>query len=251
MLSKENRLEIKNLVLLKLENKLVRYASETDHKPFFEAIFKKDIVLKASIMQSIYTSFGMSIYEQMGIILAKNAGYTADGQFLMRGSIDDDTKLLIGRICDAPICTYTKAQEVDMIRESIQPGVAETSPDSTVDVRFIDYNGTEICIDITTVKPNKKETRTIRRKLLEWTAMRLSQDPEAKIETYIGIPYNPYYPNDYSRNFVLNNAHFNEEVLVQEKLWQIFSGQDVYTELIDIFLEVGSELEDKIKTLLP
>lgn len=251
MLSEETRSEIKNLILNKIETKLESYASETEHKPFFEAIFKKDVVMKASIMQSIYTSFGMSIYEQMGIILAKAAGYTADRQFEMRGSIDDDTKLLIGRICDSPICTYTKAEEVDMIRDSIQPGVAATSPDSTVDVRFINHNGTEICIDITTVKPNKKETRSMRKKLLEWTAMRLSQDPKANIETYIGIPYNPYYPDDYSRTFVLSNAHFYEEVLVQEKLWQIFSGEDVYTELIDIFLKVGSELEDKIKTLLP
>ena len=251
MLTDDSRKEIKDLILNKIQNKIRSYTSETDHKPFFEAIFKKDIILKASIMQSIYTSFGMSIYEQIGIILAQSAGYDACRQYKMLGSIDDDTKLIIDRICNLPIDTYTKAEEVEMIRESIQPGPAATSPDSTVDVRFVKNDETEICVDITTVKPNKKETRSMRKKLLEWTAMRLSQDPYANIETYIGIPYNPYYPNDYSRPFVLSDSHYPDEVLVQEALWEMFAGREVYLELIDIFHEVGAELEQQIRTLLP
>jgi len=250
MIELETRKTIKNLISLKIQKKLESYAAETEHKPFFEAIFKKEVVLKASIMQSIYTSFGMSIYEQMGIILANNAGYSAARQYVMRGSIDDETKLLIGAICDSEIGTYTKNQEVDMIRASILPGEAAVSPDSTVDVRFIDNQGAEICIDITTVKPNKKETRAMRKKLLEWTAMRLSQDPNANIETYIGIPYNPYFPNEYSRPFVLANAHYPDEVLVQENLWRKFAGNDVYDDLMEIFLEVGTELESEIENLL-
>ena len=249
MISPKARQAIKDLVLNKIRSKLEEYAAETDYKPFFESIFSKEVVLKASLMQSIYTSFGMSIYEQMALILAESAGYETSRQHKVLGTIDDETRLHIARICDQPIGTYSKAEEVAIIRDMIQPGKPEEDPDSTVDVYIKRPDGVEIFCDITSVKPNKKGTRAMRQKLLEWTAMRFSLDRNAKFETYIGIPYNPYHPEEYSRNFVRDNAHYPDEVLVQEALWAKFAGQDCFAELIGIFDEVGMEMEMEIARL--
>ncbi len=249
MIPAKARLAIKDLVLDKIRSKLEEYAAETDYKPFFESIFSKEVVLKASLMQSIYTSFGMSIYEQMAIILAESAGYKASRQYKVLGTIDDETRLHIDHICDQPIGTYTKAEEVALIRDMVRPGKPEEDPDSTVDVYIKRPDGVEILCDITSVKPNKKGTRAMRQKLLEWTAMRYSVNRNAKIETYIGIPYNPYHPQEYNRSYVVQNAHYPDEVLVQEVLWAKFSGQDCFAELVGIFEEVGMEMEMEIARL--
>lgn len=236
--------KIKSLVEGKIKDKLNEYESETVYKPFYEAILEKETIIKASLLQSLYTSFGMSIYEQMAIILAGGAGHQAERQYELLGEIDDKTTLLIENFCNAPIKELTKEEEIEEIRKSIQPGKILRDPDSTVDV-FLTIQNHEYLIDITTVKPNKKEARTLRRKLLRWAAIRMSQNPTVNISTHIGIPYNPYYPDEYSRSFVLDNMH-RSEVLVQNDLWGLFAGYDVWDDLLEIFNEIGAYTKQRI-----
>jgi len=190
-------------------------------------------------MQSLYTTFGMSIYEQMGTILSDGVHQSCTHQHKLLGYVDEDTRLLINRICHQPIGTFSKAEEVDQIRASIQQGRNPIEyPDSTADLFVKRQDGAEIYIDITTVKPNKKEARALREKMLVWTALKLSQEQDSQILTYIGIPYNPYHPGAYSRSFVLDNCH-RDEVRVQEELWSLLAGENIFDELMQIFEEVG------------
>lgn len=246
----ETRNKIKNLILNTINSKLEKYTAETSYRPYFSALFDDSVVLQASIIQSLYTSFGMSIYEQIALILAEDNGFGAKRQYPLKGSLNDDTRLLIDEICYNPIGTYTKQQEVEEIRRTIVRGDASKHPDSTVDVYLRDPEDDLITlIDITTVKPNKKESRALRRKLLVWTALAFSQDSTINVNTYIGLPYNPYYPEEYSRSFVWDNCQ-RDEVLVQNDLWKVFAGYDVFTELLEIFSEVGVEMKSEIRRFL-
>jgi len=246
----DTRNEIKDLITEVIKTKLDKYSAETIYKPFFTALFDAKVILQASILQSIYTTFGMSIYEQISIILARANGLEAERQHLLKGSMNDETLVVIERICDEPIETYTKQEEIDQIRKVIVKGSASKHPDSTVDVFLHDpEKELVILIDITTVKPNKKESRALRRKLLIWSALSYSQDSTINVTTFIGIPYNPYYPEEYSRSFVRDNCH-KDEVLIQNDLWELFAGYDVFDELLEIFKEVGLEIQDKIEYFL-
>jgi len=243
-MNKTTKNKIKALIEAKINNKLKKYERETQYKPFYEAILEKEAILKASLLQSLYTSFGMSIYEQMAVILAQEAGYHVERQYQLLGSIDDQTTLLIEQICKQSIKYSSKETEIANIKDSIQPGDKLEDPDMTVDV-FLRKGDEEHYIDITTVKPNKKEVRTLRRKLLRWVALRLSQKHDARISTYIGIPFNPYHPAPYSRSFVVDNIH-KSEMLVQNDLWELFAGYDVFNELISVFNEVGEYTKHRI-----
>jgi len=246
----DTRQEIKELINKAILTKLDKYSAETIYKPFFTALFDDKIILQASIIQSIYTTFGMSIYEQIAIILARANGFTAERQYTLLGRINDETLVLIERICDEPIGTFTKQQEIDDIRKVIVKGSASKHSDSTVDVYLLDPKTKIVTfIDITTVKPNKKESRALRRKLLIWSALAYSQDPTIIVKTFIGIPYNPYFPEEYSRSFVRSNCH-RDEVLVQNDLWRLFAGYDVFDDLLEIFKEVGLEIQTKIDHFL-
>ncbi len=249
-MKEEARNKIKSLLLGKVSAKLSDYKSETEYKPFFEAIFGKDVVVQASVMQSLYTSFGMSIYEQISIILANHGGFiSAIRQHPIEGGLSDKVILLIEGICDGKIKYENKEEELDAIRVITKKTDSNKHPDSTADVYLLDKNGKEIFIDITTVKPNKKEVRALRRKMLIWCALRYSQNIDADVETYIGIPYNPYYPDAYTRGFVLGNCH-RSELLIQDELWNLCAGEDVFDDLLGIFNEVGVELKSDISDFL-
>ncbi|MCC0179449.1 TdeIII family type II restriction endonuclease [Waterburya agarophytonicola K14] len=242
------RLQIKELITNVIDSKLEKYTAESDYKPFFEAIFDKETVLIASVVQSLYTTFGMSLYEQIAKILAEAAGYKVETQYDLFGQIDAKTEALINKICseiETKKRTPDKQSEITLIRSSIQSGAANVDQDKRVDVFLVKPNGEELYVDITTVKPNLKEFKTLRRKMLRWCALRFSQNPNANVKTCIGIPYNPYYPQEYSR-WTSSVCDVKNELLVQEKLWEEFAGEDVFSELLEIFKEVGDELKDKI-----
>src|SRR3989344_9366464 len=98
-LKKEAREEIKAMLTNKMLQKMEKHKFETDYKPFFQAIFNKKQIAAASLIQSFYTSFGMSIYEQIAIILATNNGFVeSQRQFVLLGGIDKNTEKLISKI---------------------------------------------------------------------------------------------------------------------------------------------------------
>ena len=246
-MDKSTKNQIKKLITDKIHSKLENYEAETSSSPFFEAIFGKDTIVNASIMQSLYTSFGMSIYEQLAVILAQSAGYQAERQYELLGSINDKIELLINKFGTARL--KSKALELEEIKKFLSKGKAEKHPESIVDV-FIKTPDAEWYIDITTVKPNLKEFRSLRKKMLLWSALRFSGDPpkKYKINTCIGIPYNPYDPEDYAR-WTGEECH-PEDLLVQNDLWKVCAGYDVYPELISIFKEIGQEMRAEINKFI-
>ncbi|MDT8348069.1 MAG: TdeIII family type II restriction endonuclease, partial [Flavobacteriaceae bacterium] len=206
-----------------------------------------ETIVMASLMQSLYTTFGMSIYEQMAVILAKEKGWVAERQYRLKGQIDDNTESLIEQLCRS--IEPNKTKELELIRNSINPGSALDDHEGVVDVYIRKPDGSELFVDITTVKPNRKEFRSMRRKMLRWAALRMSTNKNAKVDTRIGIPYNPYHPAPYSR-WTSNECDPKGDLLVQEELWFAFAGEDVFDDILDAFQEVGREIELEVRNFI-
>lgn len=239
---------IKEVILLKLEG----YNPETEHKPFFEAIFTKEQVLTHSIVHSFYTSFGTSIYEQLAKLLAEGTGYYAEKQYKLGGQIDQTTENVITKIHMDLRSKNVKPDmkcELEEIKKTIKLGKSEhIDPDKTVDLYIKKPNGEEAFFDITSVKPNKKEFVELKRKLLRWTALRLSMDKNARITTALAIPYNPYHPKPYAR-WTKENMYDTNQLMIGKDFWNFVAGEDVYDEFLEIFKEVGKELRERIEKL--
>lgn len=247
-MNKKTANEVKRILINALENKLEKYSAETEYKPFFEAMFSKEAIATASILQSCYTSFGMSVYEQIAVALARGNGWQAERQHLLLGTIDRETEHLIHTVCNSAKIS-NKNQVIEEIRKTVKKGKSAKDKESVVDCFIKRADGTEFYCDITTVKPNLKEFRSMRVKLLRWCALRFSQDPTVKIQTRIGIPYNPYHPAPYAR-WTSQECDAPNDILVQEDLWNAFAGENVYKDLISIFDEVGKEYRLKLKALI-
>ena len=202
-----------------------------------------------SFIQSMNTTFGISIWEQVAVILAKSAGFHAERQYDLLGSIDPETEKLIQKIhyeLRAGTRQVNKLEEIDLIRKSIKKGIPKKDPDSRVDL-FVKIGDEENYFDITSAKPNMKEFAALKLKLLRWTALRLSQDKNANVFTRLAIPYNPYHPQPYQR-WTLKGLYDLDrgEILVGEEFWNFVANDDVYDDLLDVFQEAGNELRDEI-----
>ncbi len=217
-----------------------------DVSPFFLALFGKKITLTAKVAQSYQTKFGMSLWEQISQKLAQNVGWHCETQYKLYGEINPASQRYIHALLETKDYVPNRIAELDELRRITKTNIAEPLeiPDSTVDVFIRKPDGTEICIDITTVKPNKKEFRTMKRKLLMWASLRYSQDPDVKFEPYIAIPYNPSKGEYKNHSATYDRA----DLLVGDELWKKVSDNEFgINELIDIFKSIGDELKKEVE----
>ena len=241
--------EISNLLIRTVREKLRRYKPETNYMPFHYRLLGKDRYAMFSFIQSMNTTFGISIWEQIAVILAKGAGNYAERQHKLLGKIDDNTERLIREIhykLRKGEISANKTYEIEQIRKYIKRGETMTDPDSVVDL-FVQIKNEENYFDITSAKPNMKEFVALKLKLLRWTALRLSQDKRINVFTRIAIPYNPYHPEPYERWTLKGLYDLKKgEILVGEEFWNFVACDNVYEELLDVFQRVGDELRDEI-----
>jgi len=246
--------------LLKLDEKVETLGEAIDNGDtnlFFLEMFGKEVMLSSKLITSLQTSFGMSFYEQISKQLATMVGYTAQTQYKLTGFIHPTAKTYLDDLLETVSYLpnrdneYKKLFEIyELIKDEI--GELAVIPDSTVDVFIKKPDGTEIYIDITTVKPNKKEFRTMKAKILKWYLLRLSHrdiTPD-KIQTFIAIPYNPESKTDntYTR---WGGFYDRKDLLVGDELWKLVSNNNfTLNDMIEVFRDIGLESKEKMKKAL-
>lgn len=248
-LSEKTKTGIANLLKTIVREKLRKYEPETKHMPFHYRLLGKDKYAMFSFIQSMNTTFGMSIWEQVAVVLAEGAGRYTERQYELLGEIDNDAENLISEIhykLRKGEIAADKMAEIRQIREKIEKGEARIDPDSVVDL-FVKIRDKENYFDITSAKPNMKEFVALKLKLLRWTGLRLSQEKNAKVFTRLAIPYNPYHPEPYER-WTLKGLYDlkNNEILVGKEFWNFIASDNIYEELLDVFQKVGEELREEI-----
>lgn len=248
-LSKKLTKNLEYLLKGVIREKIQKYKPETDHKPFHHRLIGKDRYAMFSFIHSMNTTFGMSVFEQMAVLIAENFGHPAKRNYKLRGQIDNKTERLIDKIHYelrlgkiGPDVKGTTA----MIRKSIKLMKPIDDPDKIVDL-FVKIGKQENYFDIISAKPNIKEFSALKRKLLRWIGLRLSQNKSSNVRTRLGIPYNPYYPESYER-WTLRGLYDLEEgeILIGEDFWNFLAGQDIYGNLLDLVEEIGDDLRPEL-----
>lgn len=244
--------EIKNYLKKVIEDKLNKYKPETQSMPFHYRLLGKKRYITFSFIQSINTTFGMSIFEQLGTLIAKNFHREAKNHYQLLGNIDENIKNQIEKLhysIRTGLREPDKQRELKVIKElSQETDDPKKDPDSIVDLYVKDKKGIEHFFDITSAKPNMKEFVELKRKLIKWSALKYSVDPDSKIITQLAIPYNPYEPEEYNR-WTLKGLYDlkNKEILIGKDFWNFLGGQGTFEDLLDIFDKTGKELDKKIE----
>lgn len=248
-LTSKQILYIEDVIKTCLRDKFLNYKPESNNMPFHYRLLGKDRMVLYSFIHSLNTAFGTSIFEPVAVALAKLRFKEAKRSSIAGTQISEESHKVIQTIMDGLITGQkepNKEEEIEAIRKVCQKGKMNTVKPTKVDVLVISQDDSVFLFDIKTVKPNIGNFKEFKRTLLEWVAAVLAQNPAAKINTCIAIPYNPYEPKPYERWTMRGMLDLDYELKVANEFWDFLGGEGCYNELLNCFERVGIELRPEI-----
>jgi len=248
-LTKEQIKKVENTIRESLRNKFLSYKPETSNMPFHYRLLGKDRMALYSFIQSLNTTFGTSIFEPVAETLASLRFPVAHKQFVVGDTISEHAQLEIQHIMNeltTGVKNPNKIEEIERIRKVATSGKTNKLKTVKVDLCVKSNDGSVHLFDLKTAKPNISNFKDFKRTLLEWIAIYLSKYPDAKIHSYIAIPYNPYEPKPYERWTLKGMLDLDNELKVAEEFWDFLGGGGSYLELLGCFERVGIELRPEI-----
>ncbi len=248
-LSKQQIQSVEDTIRNSLRNRFKTYNPEPAVMPFHTRLLGKDRLALYSFIHSLNTNFGTTIFEPVAVSLASTRFKVAKLQMKSGTQISEQAQYEIQKIMDELTASNKKPdklEEIEIIRKVCQKGEMRTVKPTRVDVYLESNDGEIYLFDIKTAKPNKGGFKEFKRTLLEWVAIVLSENPNAKINTLIAIPYNPYEPKPYSRWTMAGMLDLERELKVAEEFWNFLGGEGTYNDLLGCFERVGIELRQEI-----
>ncbi len=245
----EFKQDVKDFILERLDmpsriKRLTKEFNAGGKHPFYISLFDEKSALEAKITHSVYTWIGQSFYEPFCKLLGEKVGFEVETQKKVLGECNKDVEKFLYEIENGMDYKPNRENEIKKLKSLVTPGKPLEHPDSTVDVYIKTNKGKEILIDITTVGNNKKSFRTLKKKILRWTAMRVSQDKHVDIEAYMAVPYNPYGTRIDSTEYTLWSQYYDrKDILVGDELWKTVSNNKIgIIEINEVFKQIGNEI---------
>lgn len=240
--------KIENTIKNRLRKKFQTYKPETGNMPFHYRLLGRDRMALFSFIHSLNTTFGTSIFESVAETLASLNFSCAQKQYVVGNSISEQAQSEIQRIVNDLTTgkNPNKVEEIERIRKVCNKGTMNKLKTVKVDLFVQSPDGTSHLFDLKTAKPNIDNFKDFKRTLLEWVAIFLAQNPNAKVNSYIAIPYNPYEPEPYERWTLRGMLDLDNELKVAEEFWDFLGNDGIYSELLNCFERAGIELRPEI-----
>jgi len=243
-LSINQKQKIRELLSKKIATKLKLYGRETTSMPFLARLIQDNEKIAAySFIHSMATTLGMSIYEDVSVILASETAEECFRNYGVGGAISKAQKSAIGNIIaklrngdrEADI----KKETQDVLLASAKSGEFQKS--GNIADFYMKRNGQEYYFEIKTVKPNIDVFEKSKTKLLEWVARK-----RMPISVCLAFPYNPYHPKPYHRFTEVGMMDPPNDFLIGYEYWDFIGGQNTFSELLKVFDDVGKEFKDQL-----
>jgi len=244
----KNESQIVETIKTCLRAKFLNYKPESDNMPFHYRLLGRDRMALFSFIQSLNTTFGISIYEPVAKELANRNFKNVQTQYSLGKIITDQAQNEIQEIMNNLSMggDVNKIEETERIRKVAQKGKEKQLKSVKVDLFLVSNSDEIFMFDLKTVKPNKGDFISYKRNLLEWLAVHFYQHPDSNVNTLVSIPYNPYEPKPYARWTMKGMLDLNKEVMIAQEFWDFLSGKGTYSELLDCFEQAGIELRPEI-----
>ena len=255
-LNPKEKEEIKKFLSRKLEIKLKSYKADGSAKPFLEALVSTPTAREASFIHSLYTLIGGKVAEKLIEIIATPRFQEVVPQKKINGKLSTKASEKIreilqdlGRLGNDPKKRKPNAAKESAEILKLSKGVGAFEEDIT-DL-YLRRKKEEFLIELKTAKPNKKGSKDFKRDILRFRAM--SQENFFTLKIYVGMLYNPYWPNEYRWWTPLNYLDRKYELLIGEELWDFVGGKGTYNDLLGTIKGVADEyaplIQAKIKEI--
>jgi len=248
-LNTEQKLKVVETLKNSLRNKFEKYKPEPSAMPFHTRLLGKNKLAIYQVIHSLITKFGVPMFEPIALTMASTKYQAAKSQYKVGDRIPEDSLYVIQEIMDnltSAIIRPDKIKELELIRQSINPSKVRKTKPTVIDLFLQDSKGNIYLIDIKTAKPNKGNFKEFKRTLLEWAAVYFLNDPKAKVNTLLAIPYNPYEPNPYARWTMAGMIDIKNELMVGKEFWDFLGGKETYEDLLICFETAGIDMSDEI-----
>jgi uncharacterized cupredoxin-like copper-binding protein len=243
-ISQIQKKQIKELLTKKIESKLKSYGRETTTMPFLARLIQDSEKIAAySFIHSMATTLGMSIYEDVSVILASETADVAFRNYGVGGAISRKQKSVISKII-TDLRNSTRKANIDLeIEEVLKASSANGKYQKSGNIAdfYMKKNDIEFYFEIKTVKPNIDVFEKSKTKLLEWVARKRNN-----IKVFLAFPYNPYHPKPYERFTEVGMMNPPKDFLVGDQYWDFIGGANTFQELLETFDEVGKEFKEKL-----
>lgn len=245
--------EIEDLLCSVIESKVKSLdQSDVTYKPFYTPLLGTRVLLTHQTVQSIFTTFGMSVFEEIARLVAQTHFDEVVPQFKLRKTLTKQASDVVSDLIDDLRNKRSKPNatlEFNKLRNSTF-SLRDSLERDTVKVDLLLRRQQEVfLIDIKTVKPNKSNILDYKRQILEWTAQGYAQfGTKCDIKSAIAMPYNPYHPEPYLRFNIEQIFDIDGgQLLVGENFWNFLAGSDIYDELIATFERAGSKIKPMLQ----
>ena len=243
-LSNTQKQRIEKLLSEKIDNKLKLYGRETISMPFLARLIQDNEKIAAySFIHSMATTLGMSIYEDVSVIIASETSEVAFRNYGVGGAISKYQKITISNIISQLRNGNRKANIDKEIKEVLEVSAenGEFQKSGNIADFYMKRNNQEYYFEIKTVKPNIDVFEKSKTKLLEWVAR-----TRMPINVCLAFPYNPYYPKPYQRFTEVGMMDAPNDFLVGAEYWNFIGGQNIFQELLTTFDEVGKDFKEQL-----
>ena len=247
-LSKEQIESVETTIKESIRRKFKNYKPESDEKPFHYRLLGKNRMALYSFIQSLNTTFGISIFEPVAEVLAETRFAKAQSQYVVGDEISEHAQLEITRIInDLTIGNAPdKHKEIQKIKSVCQTGKMNRLRPVKVDLFLETHEGSIFLFDLKTAKPNISNFKDFKRTLLEWCAIILAKNTFLDVHSLIAIPYNPYEPAPYERWTLRGMLDLEQELKVADEFWDFLGGEGAYQDLLCCFESAGIALRPEI-----
>lgn len=244
-LNKKQKEAIGKFISNKLEKKIKKYSRKKtlDNHFALKSIVPRDERRLYTGIHSLLTSFGMSFYEQIAVMIAKENSDHAERQWKSNHKVSKDRVAVIEDIVRKIGNGKKKPNlknEMKRILSVPNKNLKQAAAGRIVDV-YIKRGKKEYYIDIKTVGPNKSSFLDYKRLTLTWVAR-----ADKKIIPIIALPYNPYHPKSYKK--VGSSAmQLEVDLKVGKSFWDLVGGAGCYSDLSLVFKKTGQKFWPKLR----
>ncbi len=212
--------------------------------PFLARLIQDNEKIAAySFIHSMATTLGMSIYEDVSVIIASETAEECFRNYGVGGAISKDQKSVISNIVaklrNGEIQADIEKEKREILNASVENGEFQKS--GNIADFYMKRDGQEYYFEIKTVKPNIDVFEKSKTKLLEWIARR-----RMSVNVYLAFPYNPYHPKPYHRFTEVGMMDSSNDFLIGDEYWDFIGGKNTFTELLKTFDEVGKDFKDQL-----
>lgn len=250
MLSNKQRELIKDTIRESLRRKFENYNPQAMAKPFHTRLLGADRLALYSFLQSLITTFGASVFEPVGAVLARKrfqkVSIGAKVGTHIHKSAEEEVSRIVNKLGIAEL-EPNALSEVQAIRAAVHRGGEENGIKlRKADLRLEIPGESIVLIEMKTAKPNISGFEDHKRQLLKWVAVTLRDNPDAVVSVMIGIPYNPYEPEKYKWWTMRSMFDLDEQIKVGRDFWNFLAGEEIYDDLLGCFEQVGIEMRQEI-----